>query len=220
MTAPDSHWRDLLDLALPVLDHVFGAQGCGTGKPPWTLGGGTAIALVIDHRISYDVDLFVPGIPLKLFTPAHNPFATLMSPHFQWPGHYLKFERPEGEIDFLSPPLQTEPGFTWIDVGGRMIAVETPEEVIVKKMRFRSARFTARDAFDMAAVAVAREGLADILAREVPDTIARTRESLELQAKRGHEALMRSVVTTPTGAARLDDAFDRARDVLDRASKV
>ena len=34
-----------------------------------------------------------------------------MSDVYQWPGHYLKFELPNGEIDFLSPPLQTEPGF-------------------------------------------------------------------------------------------------------------
>lgn len=220
MNAPDSRWKDLLNLALPVLDHVFGALSDHNAKPPWTLGGGTAIALWIDHRISYDVDLFVPGVALKLFTPALNPFAARISSHFQWPGHYLKFERPEGEIDFLSPALQTEPGFVWMDVDGRAIAVETPEEVIVKKVRFRSARFTARDVFDLAAVAAARGGLADILARDVPDAIARTQESLELQAKRGQDALVRSVMTTPSGAERLEDAFDVARDVLAVAAKA
>lgn len=35
-----------------------------------------------------------------------------------------------------------------------LIASETPEEVIVKKIRYRSERFTRRDTFDLAAVAL------------------------------------------------------------------
>ncbi|KQT18695.1 hypothetical protein ASG40_16675 [Methylobacterium sp. Leaf399] len=220
MTAPESRWRFLLGLALPVLDHVFPPPLASGERPPWTLGGGTAIAVWIDHRISYDVDLFVPGVPLKQLTPAHNPFASRIAPHFQWPGHYLKFERPEGEIDFLSPALQTEPGFAWKDIDGRPIAVETPEEVIVKKIRFRSARLTARDVFDLAAVAATHNGLAETLARDVPDALARTRESLELQASRGQDVLARSVVPTPSGRAYLDDAFGMARRVLAAAADL
>ena len=60
MTAPESRWRELLDLALPALDHVFGTRVDETARPAWTLGGGTAIAIRLDHRISHDVDLFVP----------------------------------------------------------------------------------------------------------------------------------------------------------------
>ena len=67
----------------------------------------------------------------------------------------MKFERPEGEIDFLSVPLQTEPGFTARPYRDRQIAVETLTEVIVKKIRFRSARFTARDVYDLAETAIA-----------------------------------------------------------------
>ena len=81
MNVPEFRCRNLLNLALPVLDHVFGALTDQNAKPPWTLGGGTAIALWIDHRISYDVDLFVPGVALKLFTPVHNPFTARISPH-------------------------------------------------------------------------------------------------------------------------------------------
>lgn len=217
MSAPETRWRELLDLALPALDHVFGSEADETKPAPWTLGGGTAIALWIDHRVSYDVDLFVPSVPLKLFTPARNPAAALISPNFQWPGHYLKFERPEGEIDFLSPVLQTEPGYGWIDYGARRIPVETPEEVIVKKIRFRSARFTARDVFDLAAVANVRPGLAKLLAQEVSDALQRTSEALELQAARGTEALAQSIVPTPSSAGLVTDAFTIGRRVLEDA---
>ena len=119
MTARASEWRKLLDKALPALDHVFGAQPEKTDSPDWTLGGGTAIAIQIDHRISYDIDIFVPGTALRNFVPANNPASRGISERFQWPGHYLKFELDEGEIDFLSPPLQTEPGFEWARYGDR-----------------------------------------------------------------------------------------------------
>ena len=58
------------------------------------------------------------------------------------------------------------PGFAWKDILGRRIAIETPEEVIIKKIRYRSEKFTARDAFDLAAVAQARPVLATIIAEE------------------------------------------------------
>ena len=52
-------------------------------------------------------------------------------------------------------PLQTEPGFTARPYRDRQIAVETLTEVIVKTIRFRSARFTARDVYDLAETAIA-----------------------------------------------------------------
>ncbi|MGO9740748.1 MAG: nucleotidyl transferase AbiEii/AbiGii toxin family protein [Roseiarcus sp.] len=80
-----------MDKALPALDHVFGQDDPvdrGRHTPLWTLGGGTAIALRIAHRLSDDVDIFVPSRPLKLFIPANNPAAKAISARYQWPGHY------------------------------------------------------------------------------------------------------------------------------------
>lgn len=218
MSAPESRWRELLALALPALDHVYGQNE--TEHARWTLGGGTAIAVTIEHRISYDIDLFVPGTPLKLFTPQHNLAAKQISTSYQWPGHMLKYERPEGEIDFLSPALQTEPGYAWHVIDGRRIAVELPEEVIVKKIRFRSARFTARDVFDLAAVARTRPGLSAILALEVPDALHRTRESLDLHARRGLDALGASISPTASFSGLIHEAFSIGRDVLTEAAVI
>ena len=208
---------DLLDLALPALDHVFGERGDRDAPPAWTLGGGTAIAIRIAHRISHDVDLFVPGVALRLFTPARNPASARISGRYQWPGHYLKFERPEGEIDFLSPALQTEPGYTWETYRGRTVAIETLEEVIVKKIRYRSARFTARDVFDLAAVAEAYPDLPAVLTAEVPDALARTSEAVDLHAERGIDALEMAIVLTPHGRHILPHTFETARRVLEAA---
>lgn len=217
MSAPDSSWTDLLDLALPALDHVFGPRPDRAAPPAWTLGGGTAIATRIEHRISHDVDLFVPSVALRLFTPARNPASARISKRYQWPGHYLKFERPEGEIDFLSPALQTVPGYTWETYRDRTVAIETLEEVIVKKIRYRSARFTARDVFNLAAVVGSCPELASVLAAEVPDALARTSEVVELHARRGLESIEAAIMLTPHGRNVLPRTFELARRVLEEA---
>lgn len=217
MSGPNSNWMDLLDLALPALDAVFGAPIDQDAPASWTLGGGTAIAFRIEHRISHDIDLFVPGVALRRFTPARNPASARISTHYQWPGHYLKFERPEGEIDFLSPALQTEPGYTWELYRDRAIAIETLEEVIVKKIRYRSARFTARDVFDLAAVAEACSALPSVLATEVPDALARTAEAVELHARHGLDSVEAAVMLTPRGRRVLPKTFELARRVLEDA---
>ena len=123
-----SNWASLLDLALPALDYVF--QGLNfaehsPGQPLWTLGGGTAMALRINHRASDDIDIFVAGTPLRLFAPANNPASKMISDRPDWPGHYLKFHCDNGEIDFLSAPLQTTPGYSVEVFRGRKIALET-----------------------------------------------------------------------------------------------
>lgn len=48
-----SRWEDLLGKALIALDSLEGHAG------PWTFGGGTALAQILGHRISYDVDIFL-----------------------------------------------------------------------------------------------------------------------------------------------------------------
>lgn len=164
-----SRWADLLDKVLPLLDDV-GVM--------WTLGGGTALALRISHRVSDDIDIFVPGAPLKRFSPVVNPLAKAVSPTFQWPGHCLKFELDFGEIDILSVPLQTENAFSVETFRNRAINMETCEEIIVKKVRFRSASFTFRDVFDL--VCVNRSGIdvAKLLANETPDALDRLETAL------------------------------------------
>jgi hypothetical protein len=176
-----SAWVKLLDLALPALDQVFPDHDlhAQAGAPRWTLGGGTAIALRIGHRASDDIDLFVPATPLKAFTPAENPAAAAISAAFQYPGHYLKFEREDGEIDFLAVPLQTTPGFTIETFKGRLVALETLEEVIVKKIRYRAARFAPRDVFDLACVAQTVPDLVTVLRDEVGDALPRLAVAVE-----------------------------------------
>jgi hypothetical protein len=116
--------------------------------------------------------------------------------------------------------LQTDPGFRVQEINGHPVAVELPEEVIVKKIRFRSERFTSRDAFDLAAVAKTQSDLAAILAREVPDALPRLSESLRILEARGPEPLVRAIVPTAFGSALIREVYEIARTVVDDSLRL
>lgn len=215
-----SNWAQLLDLALPALDHALKHQPKTLQNPGWTLGGGTALALRINHRISDDIDIFVAGLPLRLLVPANNPFAMAISARPDWPGHYLKFHRAEGEIDFLSAPLQTDPGFTPESFRGRSVALETIEEVIVKKIRYRAAQFTPRDAFDLACCAQVQPGLAAVIAREASDALPRLRQGLSLLAGRNCAAIFAQIRAMAGFSDILPAVLELAKAVTDTAMEL
>ena len=48
---PTSKWKLLLELVLPALSEL-------SNDLIWSLGGGTALSISLNHRISYDIDIF------------------------------------------------------------------------------------------------------------------------------------------------------------------
>jgi Nucleotidyl transferase AbiEii toxin, Type IV TA system len=143
-----SDWRGLLHNAIALLD---------TLKEParWSFGGGTSLAVFYDHRISYDVDIFVANSDtLTELSPARNPAtkALLAGRSYQFPGNYLKLQLESGEIDFIVAGRRTtEPVQPW-EFEGRAIDIDTPWETAIKKVFYRPSTFKVRDAFDLAAV--------------------------------------------------------------------
>jgi len=138
---PISQWKGLLSLALPVLSDL---ETC------WTLGGGTGLFLSLNHRVSYDIDIFLED-PQALKRIAGDPRTKRISDDWQFPGNYLKLIRQEGEIDFILASNITENPFFVYNFKGTQINVETPAEIIAKKIRYRGPTFTIRDIFDFAA---------------------------------------------------------------------
>jgi hypothetical protein len=51
-------WSSLLQHAFTILDDL--KQHGGIQNPFWTLGGGTVLMLRHQHRLSKDIDIFVP----------------------------------------------------------------------------------------------------------------------------------------------------------------
>src|SRR3546814_2305706 len=64
---PTSDWQGLLRDAIRLLDTL-------KEPPKWTFGGGTALAVFYEHRISYDVDIFLSNAEAVTdLSPARNP---------------------------------------------------------------------------------------------------------------------------------------------------
>ena len=167
-----NHWRTLFARAMQIVDSVAAS---GQRFDDWSFGGGTVLMRRFRHRVSKDVDIFVPDPQyLGYVSPRLNDTAEeLASSHLET-AIAVKLYFPEGEIDFIvSPPLTKRP--TAVEtILGRRVRVDTTAEIIAKKIWHRGAELAARDMFDLALVAAkepaAIEQIAGIL-RERRDAI-------------------------------------------------
>ncbi len=156
-------WQELLRHAYTLIDEI---AKHGLSDPVWTFGGGTVLMLRHRHRVSKDIDIFVPDPQyLGFVSPRLSDVAeSVTQDYVEGPG-YIKLLRPEGEIDFVaSPNLTAEPFEIW-RLLGRQVRVETSAEIVAKKLWHRGDRATARDLFDLALV-IEREPKALESARE------------------------------------------------------
>jgi len=133
-----------MNLALNVLSDL-------SPEMKWSLGGGTALALHLNHRVSFDIDIFFehPGALKELM---RNPKTKQLSDDREFPGNYLKIIRPEGEIDFILALNVTDKFCQTYNFEGEHINIETPIEIIAKKIKYRGSKFTLRDVYDLSAV--------------------------------------------------------------------
>lgn len=208
-----SRWKDLLGTALLALDSLEGGAG------PWTFGGGTALAQILDHRISYDVDIFLDsGTDLKNLAPNMNPVTKSLCDTWQWPGKYLKLIlRDVGEIDFLNAPSYIDKPTYELRFNERSIAAERSAEIATKKLVYRASTYTARDAFDLAAIFLHdRSALAEVA--QCPaitqHVVSAALNRLNL-AKGQYQAEMRSLINaTSRGEEFIDRACDLALEAL------
>ncbi|MEN9862775.1 MAG: hypothetical protein RLZZ601_539 [Pseudomonadota bacterium] len=144
-------WRDLLPHALSIIEDI---KNHGTADPFWTFGGGTVLMFRYQHRLSKDIDIFVPDPQyLGFVTPRLSDVAAAVSTDYvEDQSSYVKLMRPEGEIDFVASPNLTEAPFEIWNIDGQHIRVETAAEIVAKKLWHRGDRATARDLFDLSLV--------------------------------------------------------------------
>ncbi|WP_326539867.1 nucleotidyl transferase AbiEii/AbiGii toxin family protein [Pseudorhodoferax sp.] len=160
---PSGPWEVLFQRALRLIDGI--QHHGGLADPFWTLGGGTVLMFRYGHRLSKDIDIFVPDPQyLGYVTPRlSDTAASLTEAYTEMPGSFVKLQFEEGEVDFVAAPnLSDAPWEQW-EIQGRLVRVETAAEVIAKKMYHRGDRATARDLFDLALV-VEREPEALVVA--------------------------------------------------------
>jgi hypothetical protein len=147
-----SDWAQLFEIACALIRQVNSQQSI---IDHWTLGGGTAMMLQIDHRESQDIDIF-------LSDPQLLPFLDPQKHDFQfeiWPTDYhgdgssfQKFAFKDiGEIDFIVGRAMTSCPTTQVTIEGETILLETIPEIITKKIYYRGSSIRPRDIFDIAA---------------------------------------------------------------------
>jgi predicted nucleotidyltransferase component of viral defense system len=148
---PVGAWQSLLRHGFILIDEI--AKHSGIENPTWTFGGGTVLMLRHFHRMSKDIDIFVPDPQyLGFVSPRLSDTAeTVSSDYVEGPG-YIKLLRPEGEIDFVASQNLTDSPYEEWDLMGRVVKVETSAEIVAKKLYHRGDRATARDLFDLAMV--------------------------------------------------------------------
>ena len=204
-----SKWKRLLELVLPALDEL-------PNELTWSLGGGTALSISIDHRVSYDIDIFFQDASaLKLLSPNKNEKIRALSDDWQQPGNYLKIERPEGDIDFLiARTFAASPHFIH-DFMGKEIFVETPAEIIAKKIHYRGSQFSVRDIFDIAAVSELVPDALPSVWSEIRDALPRTYDRIKLLQKRYAQTIRDAVLPSGSGVNLMDRGFEIAIKALE-----
>ena len=147
---PLGPWQALFQQALKLIDNI---HEHGIKDPQWTFGGGTVLMLRYQHRLSKDIDIFVPDPQyLGYVSPRLSDVAESVSQDYvEGPG-FLKILLPQGEIDFVASDHLTQNPYENWTLFGRTVKVETPAEIVAKKLWHRGDRATARDLFDLALV--------------------------------------------------------------------
>jgi len=167
VSAPDTlpDWLRLLRIARSLIRQVNSNQSI---IDHWTLGGGTAMMLRIDHRESHDVDIFLADPQLLPFLdPEKHDFQFEIQPdgYVGDGARSLKIAFSGiGEIDFIVAGAMTSSPTIQTDVDGELVLLETLPEIITKKVYYRGASIMPRDIFDIAA---AGEEYADSLVAEL-----------------------------------------------------
>ncbi|MFM0265480.1 nucleotidyl transferase AbiEii/AbiGii toxin family protein [Paraburkholderia sediminicola] len=147
---PDGPWQSLLGHALTLIAEI---TEHGTANPFWTFGGGTVLMLRYGHRLSKDVDIFVPNPQyLGYVNPRISNAASDITTDYEEHAQFVKLLLPEGEIDFVVSQNLTDPGYDEWTLLDHPVKVETAAEIVAKKMWHRGDRPTARDLFDLSLV--------------------------------------------------------------------
>lgn len=168
---PRGAWEGLFAQALRLIDEI---GRLGGADPYWTLGGGTVLMLRYQHRLSRDIDIFVPDPQaLGYVSPRLSEVAEHVSADYVEGAGYVKLIRPEGEIDFVASPNLTPTPFDFWRLHDRVVRVETVTEIVAKKLWHRDAflgQLSAREAvlraqFDAIATLKYRPSFDDAMTR-------------------------------------------------------
>lgn len=207
---PSGVWTGLLQHAFRLVEdiHLHGSKDFF-----WTFGGGTVLMLRYQHRVSKDIDIFVPDPQyLGFVSPRLSDIAEEISVEYVEGNGFVKLIRPEGEIDFVASPNLTDAPFEVWQLLGHKVRVETAAEIVAKKLWHRGDRVSARDLFDLSLV-IEREP--EALAAASRHLTRHRSEFLEqLQSRSGILKLQFDAIDALTYRPSYEEAVKRAAEFL------
>lgn len=143
-------WSSLFASAMTLIDRLSTV----VTLPVWSFGGGTVLMLRLNHRMSKDIDLFVPDPQyLGHLSPRLAEAAEQLTTDYQESAEAIKLYLAEGEIDIVVGTPLTDAPWDLVVHEGRGVRVESCAEIVAKKMHYRGRHGRARDLFDLCAVA-------------------------------------------------------------------
>lgn len=201
-------WEILFRRALEIIDSVAAS---GSRFDDWSFGGGTVLMRRYRHRLSKDVDIFVPDPQyLGHVTPRLNDTADSLASDYLETAISVKLFSPEGEIDFIVGAPLTEKPTTDETILGRRVRVETTAEILAKKVWHRGAEFTARDIFDFALIATRDPGAID----SIRPILRERRDAIRKRISDGSKALR--TVFSEIDTLEFEPGFDESVRIVER----
>lgn len=186
------------------------------GIADWSFGGGTALSsLYYGHRMSYDIDIFsedYSGIQMIIAAQkeiTQNLGISELEVDVSPTGITFYLEGGKLKIDFVYSPTLTSSPYGYRDVFGiGNIKVQTPQEVIAKKLKFRE-RATIRDFVDYAVAEEREKILTKLKSEEIVD-MERYFEMIEKFDRFDEKAFNQELKLLLPGRATCKDDFARS----------
>jgi hypothetical protein len=114
-------------------------------KNAWSFGGGTVLMLKYNHRFSKDIDIFFRDAQLlSAVSPRINDAAEENILDYAEHTRFTKIQFPDGEVDFIVSPQITNCRPQFEGILGEKVYVDSPVEIVAKKIRFRVDEFKPR----------------------------------------------------------------------------
>jgi hypothetical protein len=145
-------WKKLFRFAVMFLEKA------GISSDRWIMGGGTVLMFHYMHRLSKDIDIFFNDPQLLTFlTPRLNDLVATYVSDYDEQSNFLKLRFSDGEIDYIVAPNLTglEPFVMKVD--DVSVRTDMPEEIVIKKIYYRTESLKIRDIIDIASVVKYRE---------------------------------------------------------------
>ena len=187
--------------------------------PDWTFGGGTALMFLYGHRRSRDIDIFLRDPRyLTALSPRLNDHTEALTGRYVEQSNFLKLIFDGGEVNFIVAPTLTADPYRIKTVLGTETKVETPVEIVAKKVFYRPEEFSLRDVFDFAFVLdedprAIRDNLEVLTAKS--DVLSLRLERLQALGPFAAQARA-SLDPLPRGVPYLESALEKVVEFLER----